>query len=86
MAGQPTPPNVPPPEISPYFWGGYVRGGWLTSHDIPISSVVAGSAHTPSQGLKLKSWSYERDVRWHQGVIFLGVSRRNTAGFKKKGC
>ena len=29
MAGQPTPPNVPPnkPLIRPYFWGGYVRGG-----------------------------------------------------------
>ena len=48
LAGQPTPPNVPPPEIraylglvslnkallNPYFWGGYVaRGGWLNSHD-----------------------------------------------------
>ena len=21
------------PLIRPYFWGGYVRGGWLTSHD-----------------------------------------------------
>ena len=20
------------PLIRPYFWGGYVRGGWLTSH------------------------------------------------------
>ena len=38
MAGQPTPPvTYPPPRnkglIRPYFWGGYVRGGWLTSHD-----------------------------------------------------
>ena len=21
------------PLIRPYFWGGYVRGGWLTSHN-----------------------------------------------------
>ena len=21
------------PLIRPYFWGGYVRGGWLNSHD-----------------------------------------------------
>ena len=54
MAGQPTHPNVLPPEIrpyqkfitiyeplgslnkallNPYFWGQYVRGGRLISHD-----------------------------------------------------
>ena len=30
MAGQPT---VNKPLIRPYFWGGHVWGGWLTSHD-----------------------------------------------------
>ena len=27
-------PKILVPPNHPYFWGGYVRGGWLTSHDI----------------------------------------------------
>ena len=26
-------PMVNKPLIRPYLWGGYVRGGWLTSHN-----------------------------------------------------
>ena len=31
---------ISPDQKAGYFWGGYVRGGWLTSHDLVTRPVA----------------------------------------------
>ncbi len=59
MAGNGPPPRKRPYDqglkalLNPYFWGGYVRGGWLNSHDVWIfKHHLSYKGHSPNVGFE----------------------------------
>ena len=68
------------PLIRPYFWGGYVRGGTLTSHDLRLPG-----AHCPAKlfrwdDLWLVGSGDEAEGSWCQSCTLEGSP--NIAGWK----
>ena len=52
------------PLINPYFWGGYVRGGWLTSHDISIHTGF----HPPLKTTRDPKTNSQIPWKWMVGI------------------
>ena len=63
MASQPSPPKGNQWLIRPYFWGGYLRGGRLTSHDhrnvFPLLNLNVFTSSEKTQGV---FWNHAQDA------------------------
>ena len=66
--------------LNPYFWGGYVTGGWLTSHDFRVCKICLSSTKLHPSGLFHPPFVKEKPPHsWWFSSIYTHLEPRNGA-------